>query len=84
MVVSAAGVKYDAEVKRRNNAALRALAVSKAAADPATHAAHSGLNGFAQWLQDLLLSQPPRQPPSHESVTIKICYQAVLGQSACQ
>ena len=74
-------LKYDAELKSRNNAALRALGVSTVAGSPPAHFAQSGWNSLTQWAEQLFFSQAGQQ---HEQVTTRICWTDENGHKVCQ
>jgi len=75
--------KYDAEVKLRKNAALRALGVSTVAGSPPAHAAQSWWNSINQWSHQLFVSQAEQQPPRGH-VTTRMCWTDQNGKMVCQ
>jgi RHS repeat-associated protein len=77
--------KYDAEVKARNRAALRALGVGTAAGSPVAHFAQIGWDAIAQESQRLWLSfTNPSQPEGQVTVTVTNCWTDEKGKKQCQ
>jgi len=73
--------KYDAELKRRNRAALRTLGIGAAALPPAAHLTQSGIGAAWGWLTGLF--QSSSEPEGKVTVTVTNCVTDENGKRSC-
>jgi hypothetical protein len=73
--------KYDAELKRRNRAALRTLGIGAAALPPAAHLTQSGIGAAWGWITSFF--QSSSEPEAKVTVTVTNCVTDENGKRSC-